>query len=54
MIVCSKCKRFVKAIEYMINGVEDIKEVTGLCEKHGRVYADWDNYEEIEPTQAGE
>lgn len=56
MIVCSQCKRFVKDIEYMINGLEDIKDVTGVCKKHGRINADWDDYEEIvcEPTQAVE
>ena len=47
MIVCSICKKFVKKIEYMINGLEDIKDVTGICKRHWRVKAEWDDYDEI-------
>jgi len=47
MIVCSKCKRFVKAIEYMINGLEEIKNVTGVCKIHGTILVDWNDYDEI-------
>lgn len=51
MIVCSKCKKFVKKIEYKINGLEEIKDVTGICKKHGRVEADWDDYDELVPSE---
>lgn len=47
MVVCSICKKFVKKIEYMINGLEEIKDVTGICKRHGRVKVDWDDYDEI-------
>lgn len=52
MIVCGKCKRFVKDVEFKINGLEEIKDVTGLCKKHGRVeITDW-AYDELvaDPT----
>jgi len=47
MIRCSLCSKFVKDIEYMINGFEDIKDVTGVCKKHGRVEAKWDDYYDV-------
>lgn len=47
MVVCSVCKKFVKDIEYKINGNEDIKDVTGVCKRHGRVEADYEDYYEI-------
>jgi hypothetical protein len=54
VIVCSKCKKFVKNVEYMINGLEDIKDVTGICKKHGRGSVDWDDYEEVHNPRAKE
>lgn len=51
MIVCRKCKKFVKDIEYEINGNENIRNVTGVCKKHGRVKVDWDDYYEVVPSK---
>jgi hypothetical protein len=47
MITCSVCKKFVKDIQYMINGFEEINDVTGVCKRHGRVPANYEFYEEI-------
>ena len=54
MIVCKKCKKFVKDIEYEINGMEDIRNVTGICKTHGRTLVDYDDYEEIVPPSPRE
>jgi hypothetical protein len=51
MVTCSLCKKFVKDIEYMINGFEDISDVTGVCKKHGRIKADYEDYYEIVPEE---
>lgn len=53
MIVCSMCKRFVKDIDYMINGNGDIKDVFVVCKKHGRIEAYWETYEEVVGAQNG-
>ncbi len=52
MTTCSICKKFVSQIEYKINRNEDIKDVTGICKRHGRVAIDYDDYYEIVPTKA--
>ncbi len=52
MITCPICKKFVKVQSYTINGLEEIGEVIALCKKDGKVRADWDDYDEIVPSQA--
>ena len=47
MIVCSKCKRFVKNITYKINGFDELSDVKGDCKKHGRVEVDYEFWEEV-------
>jgi hypothetical protein len=49
MIVCSKCKKFIKNVTYTLNTFTDsISNVTGWCKQcHKRVPCDWDCYEDV-------
>ena len=49
MIRCSKCKRFVKNVRYMLNEFTDhTSDVTAWCKHcHKRVEAEYDCYEDL-------
>lgn len=48
MIVCSKCKKFVKHVTYWTDLNDDIVKVEGWCTHcHKRGPVDWDCYEDL-------
>lgn len=39
---CPECGKFTSKRVMLINGLEEVKSCTGICNKHGKVNIDWD------------
>ena len=47
MITCPVCRKFVRHISTVVNGLDEIVSVKAICKTHGEVDADYETYEEV-------